>query len=227
MTAFMSYSAIKAADKYPSVNPKAIFIASNKPDSVAMQISGSAPIKGYFYACPQDADGWEGHYEWNFYREGDTTPYLTRYDEDTELTFYESGLHQITLNGKFVRGDEEIEFSIDKGTISCVVSESKLEMPNAFSPNGDEFNEIYKAKDSYQSIVEFHAYIFNRYGQKLFEWTDPADGWDGTYKGKPVKEGVYYVLVKAKGSDGIDYLIKRDVNLMRNYIQGTDLNNNE
>ena len=72
-------------------------------------------------------------------------------------------------------------------------------------------------KSGYQSLVEFHAYIFNRWGQKLYEWTNPADGWDGTYNGKDVKEGVYYVLVKAKGADGRKYNIKRDVNLLRGY----------
>lgn len=76
---------------------------------------------------------------------------------------------------------------------------SSLLMPNAFSPNGDGINDIYKPKDGYRNIEEFHAYIYNRWGQKLYEWTDPATGWDGTYRGKPVKEGVYFCLVKAKG----------------------------
>ena len=95
-------------------------------------------------------------------------------------------------------------------------------MPNAFSPNGDGINDIYKAKDGYQSLTEFHAYIFNRWGQKLYEWTNPADGWDGKYKGKDVAQGVYYVPVKAKGADGKTYNIKRDVNLLRGYTEGTN-----
>lgn len=69
------------------------------------------------------------------------------------------------------------------------------------------------------SLTEFHAYIFNRWGQKLYEWNDPAGGWDGTYKGKPVKDGVYFCLVKAKGVDGKTYNIKKDVNLLRGYIE--------
>ncbi|CCZ11253.1 putative uncharacterized protein [Prevotella sp. CAG:1092] len=98
-------------------------------------------------------------------------------------------------------------------------------MPNAFSPNGDGINDIYKAKEGYQSIVEFHAYIFNRWGQKLYEWTDPAGGWDGKYKGKDVAQGVYYCLVKAKGADGRKYDIKTDVNLLRGYTEnGTNSN---
>jgi gliding motility-associated-like protein len=91
-------------------------------------------------------------------------------------------------------------------------------MPNAFSPNGDNHNDEYKAKE-YQSIVEFHAYIFNRWGQKLFEWSDPAKGWDGTYNGSPVKDGVYFVVIKARGADGIVYNIRKDVNLLRGFTQ--------
>ena len=49
---------------------------------------------------------------------------------------------------------------------------SSLLMPNAFSPNGDGINDIYKPKDGYRNIEEFHAYIYNRWGQKLYEWTD-------------------------------------------------------
>ena len=93
-------------------------------------------------------------------------------------------------------------------------------MPNAFSPNEDGINDIYKAKNGYQSITEFHAYIFNRWGQKLYEWTDPAGGWDGKFNGKPVEEGVYFVLVEAKGADGKKYHIRRDVNLLRGYTVG-------
>ena len=90
-------------------------------------------------------------------------------------------------------------------------------MPNAFSPNGDGINDIYKAKEGYQSLVEFHAAIYNRWGQKLYEWTDPADGWDGKFNGKDVAQGVYFCRVEAKGADGIKYHFKRDVNLLRGY----------
>ena len=84
----------------------------------------------------------------------------------------------------------------------------------------DQRNDVFMAKE-YQSLVEFHAYIFNRWGQKLFEWTDPSEGWDGTHNGTPVKEGVYFVLVRAKGADGREYNIRKDVNLLRGYTEET------
>ena len=106
---------------------------------------------------------------------------------------------------------------------STVVLTSSLVIPNAFSPNHDEINEVFKVK-SHQNIVEFHAYIFNRWGQKLYEWTNLEGGWDGTYRGNDVKQGTYFVLVKAKGADGQTYNIRKDVNLLRGYTEGTSNN---
>ena len=45
---------------------------------------------------------------------------------------------------------------------------------------------------------------------------------DGKYKGKDVAQGVYFVLVKAKGADGKTYNIKRDVNLLRGSTESTN-----
>ncbi len=99
-------------------------------------------------------------------------------------------------------------------SLTSTGNESKLVMPNTFTPNGDGHNDIFKAKE-YRNLSEFHAYIFNRWGQKLYEWTDPAEGWDGTYHGSEVKTGVYFVLVKARGTDDVIYNIRKDVNLLR------------
>ena len=105
---------------------------------------------------------------------------------------------------------------------STTVLTSTLVVPNAFSPNHDQINDVFKVK-SFQNIVEFHAYIFNRWGQKLYEWTNIDGGWDGTYRGNDVKQGTYFVLVKAKGADGETYNIRKDVNLLRGYIEGTSI----
>ena len=139
---------------------------------------------------------------------------VTRYEENTSYTFTTAGKNVITLN---VVLDGDI---VETKSITITISDSHLEMPNAFSPNGDGINEYYQAKTTTKSIVEFHAYIFNRHGQKLYDWTDWAtetSGWDGTHNGHPVKDGVYFVYVKALGADGIEYNIRRDVNLLRNF----------
>lgn len=187
-------------------------------------VQGSGPITGQFTIETSDDDGWTVMCAWNFQREGTDEPYLIRYEKDTELTFSEYGKTKIWCEVKFVNANDTITYDREYwnetiGEMSVAIAESRLEMPNAFSPNGDEFNEIYKPKSNYQSIVEFHGIIVNRYGQKLFEWSDPSTGWDGTYNGRPMPDGVYYCYVKARGADGVRYSIKKDVNLLRGFSE--------
>ena len=207
------------ADDYPTISPTVTYTTSDGETNTDENFSGSAPIKATFMANPTDDTGWSSYFEWRIYHDNDTVPYIIRYEENTDLEFNQSGLHRIVLHAKFTKDGETIEADNEDSPFSLTISESFLQMPNAFSPNGDGINDIYKAKDGYQSLTEFHAYIFNRWGQKLYEWNDPAGGWDGTYKGKPVKDGVYFCLVKAKGADGKTYNIKKDVNLLRGYIE--------
>lgn len=203
------------------VNPSATYINDEGNETTTdSDLSGQAPLTVTFRANPTDMDGLNPTYEWHFRMEGEEKDFMVRYEEDTEYTFTASGTCAVTLITTLDDGEQ----LGDTHTIRVTVSESKLVFPNAFSPNGDDKNPTYKPME-YQSIVEFHAYIFNRWGQKLYEWTDPAaDGWDGTYKGKDVKEGVYFVLVKAKGGDGREYLIRKDINLLRGYTEGISSN---
>lgn len=219
-----------AQDDYPTINPMATYTDKDGETHSETNISESAPLAVTFNANAENTAGWTAHYEWRFYKEGKRdAPYLIRYDEDTQYTFTQSGAHCVELWATFVQGNDTVAYtdsywSSENSPIIISISESRLEMPNAFSPNGDGINDIYKAKSGYQSLVEFHAYIFNRWGQKLYEWSDPAGGWDGKYKGKDVAQGVYYVLVKAKGADGRTFNIKRDVNLLRGFTERTTNN---
>lgn len=209
-------------DEIPTISPTATYVTEEGEEENS-NMSGNAPLLGRFRANPQNVGSYSATYQWRFTLNGENEPYLTRYEEDTEYTFTKAGTHNIVVYATFINGNDTIaytqEYWDEVGPMSVTISESKLEMPNAFSPNGDGINDIYKAKDGYQSIIEFHAYIFNRWGQKLYEWDDPAGGWDGKYNGKDVKQGVYFVLVKAKGADGRTFNIRRDVNLLRGYSE--------
>jgi len=205
----------QAQGDYPSVSPTATYINDEGVETVSTDmIDGQAPLLVTFRANPSDIDGHNPSYEWHFRMEGEDTDLMVRYEEDTEYTFTTAGTTRVTLHFRPDAGQEALDSVVFKVT----VSESKLTFPNAFSPNGDEYNEVFKAKE-YQSIVDFHAYIFNRWGHKIYEWTDPAGGWDGTFNGKDVKEGVYFLLCKAKGADGRKYEIKKDVNLLRGFTE--------
>lgn len=215
----------------PTISPSATYTDSNGEEQTATSVTESAPLSVHFTSGAENTDGWTTHYEWHFYYQGQRdSPYLTRYEEDTDCTFNDSGVHLIELWATFINAGDTIQYtdeywSQEASPISVSISESKLEFPNAFSPNGDGINDIYKAKDGYRSIIEFHATIFNRWGQKLYSWDDPAEGWDGKFHGKDVKQGVYFVLVKARGADGRRFNIKKDVNLLRGYSETTNQTN--
>ena len=209
-------------NEYPTINPTATYTDIEGKVEQSNNYSGSAPLTGRFEANPENVGAWNAYYEWRFtlLKDESKEPYLIRYEEDTEYTFTQAGTHNIELYAIFTQGNDSIlytqEYWSETPPLSVTISESKLEMPNAFSPNGDDINDKYCAK-SYQSLVEFHATIYNRWGQKIYEWDDPAGGWDGTFNGKDAKQGVYFVLVRAKGADGRTYNIRRDVNLLRGY----------
>ena len=219
LTVFAMFAPVLASAQstYPSVSPTATYTDDNGVETVTSSaFQGQAPLSVLFCANPQNVDGLSPVYEWHFRRHGEAKDMMVRYEQDTEYTFTQAGETYVTLVFRPDPADE----AVDSTTITVTISESKLVMPNAFSPNDDGRNDEYQAKE-YQSLVEFHAYIFNRWGQKLYEWTNPAKGygWDGKYNGTPVKDGVYYVLVKARGADGIEYNIRKDVNLLRGYIK--------
>lgn len=219
LTAFL-YLTAQAQSTIPSIEPSATYINDDGEETVATSdFAGQAPLSVTFRANPKNMDDYAPIYEWHFQKEGEETEMMVRYEEDTEYTFTESGTFVVTLKAKVSPDSEELPTT----PIKVTVSESKLSFPNAFSPNGDDKNPTFKAKE-YQSIVEFHAYIFNRWGQKLYEWTDPAGEWDGTYNGKVVKDGTYFLLVKAKGADGRKYNIRKDVNVLTGYTEGNRLN---
>lgn len=204
-----------------SVSPMAYY---NDNEGIATESTsiddGQAPLAVTFRANPTDLGDWTASYEWHFKLvkgSNSQTPgeLFVRYEENTDYTFNESGTYSIILNTHLTKGNENED--LEPQTITITIAESKLEFPNAFSPNGDGINDIYRAKSDYKSIVSFRAIILNRWGQKLYEWDTPAGGWDGKYKGNDVKQGVYFVYVEAKGADGKEYKIRKDVNLLRGY----------
>ena len=78
-----------------------------------------------------------------------------------------------------------------KSVVICVDSCNFYEIPNVFTPNGDNINDKLVAKTS--GLVEKIDFrLFNREGMLLFRTEDPKINWDGTYKGKIVSPGVYF-----------------------------------
>ncbi len=69
-----------------------------------------------------------------------------------------------------------------------------LYSPNAFSPDGDGINDLFKI--SGQGMVDFQIEIYNRWGQMVYKSIDLSKGWDGTFKGKNLPTGTYVYKIK-------------------------------
>lgn len=86
-------------------------------------------------------------------------------------------------------------------------------VPDAFSPNGDDENDVLSVLGN--GIVSIEFYVYNRQGDVVFESRDQQNGWDGTYKGEPSEEGVYAYFVLVTYESGFQEILKGDVTLVR------------
>ncbi len=85
--------------------------------------------------------------------------------------------------------------------------------PTGFSPNGDGENDVLRLESRFAE--EVYWVIYNRWGQKIFETTDPNGFWDGTFQGKPqpVETYGYYLYVRCPGGTVLEK--KGNVTLLR------------
>lgn len=88
---------------------------------------------------------------------------------------------------------------IDTVTV-YVEFEEIVDVPSAFSPNGDGNNDVLRVLGI--GIQEMEFKIFNRYGQLVFSTTDLEKGWDGTMDGKKLNQGVFVYTLSYKLIDG-------------------------
>jgi gliding motility-associated-like protein len=76
--------------------------------------------------------------------------------------------------------------------IVCVDNCPYYVLPNAFTPDGDGRNDLFSPFPGYRFVPKIEMQIFNRWGEKVFETTDPQINWNGNdLQGHPVSEGVY------------------------------------
>ena len=171
-------------------------------------LGGSAPVHIVFTGYPSDAVVYR---EWEMATDEDFEDVILQYNQDeVDYTFLEAGTYFMRYYVANASGTCESYSE----TYRITVSESELVCPNIFSPGSTEgVNDVWKV--SYKSLVDFHCWIFNRWGTCVCEFTDPGSGWDGTYKGRLVDTGVYYYVVTATGSDGVKYKKRGDITILR------------
>lgn len=156
------------------------------------------------------------HYEWAFSdgeqaQKGDYENAYTYFDKYVNaFKISDPGMHCIELTVSNIRNDSVCEHR----SYGCVfISESKLYIPNAFTPNGDGTNDEFRV--GYRSIEKFEMTIYDQWGRRIYKSDDITKGWDGTFKGDRSAIGAYYYVIKAKGTDGEEYNKTGTISLIR------------
>jgi len=151
-----------------------------------------------------------------------------------EYEFSDNGSFQIGFAWSYREEDSVNAATIpgdDKESMSFSIDEAEVRLFNAFSPNGDGINDVYKIYA--RSIVSMKIAIFNRWGQTIktisgkMDEILPAgaepetDGgylfeiWDGRFNGDIVNDGVYFINVQATGASGKTFEHKADINVLK------------
>lgn len=89
-------------------------------------------------------------------------------------------------------------------------------IPNAFSPNGDNINDIFKPGSGAPNITLFEFRIYDRWGTMVYSTLDKYAGWDGKFKGLDISMDTYFYVYKYKCNYSGNTLFKKgDVILVR------------
>lgn len=84
-------------------------------------------------------------------------------------------------------------------------------IPNAFTPNGDGLNDTFRPLTDYDHFSRFNMVLYNSWGQKQFETTNPVERWDG----KDAAAGVYVWVITYADYLGKVTTLKGSVTLVR------------
>lgn len=87
-------------------------------------------------------------------------------------------------------------------------------IPNAFTPNGDGLNDLFRVLGNIGRLNGFVFSIFNRWGERVYTTQNKLQGWDGTYKGVPAQFGTYVYLLQYN-VDNRQYIRKGNFQLLR------------
>lgn len=224
-------SAQSAPDWYPKADEAVATYINHEGEEEEIEVGATydAPLTVTFIANPIDTTGFSVLYEWEIIQVKDGVEKLLakRNEETTTFTFTEGGVdvtYRVVLYFTYSYREGNITGEGESEPITFSLRGSSVHLYNAFSPNGDGTNDVFRVKT--QSLLSFRMKIFNRWGQEVASGNQDTlpieyeNGytyyvcWDGTYHGSRVEDGVYFILVEAQGSDGIKYAHRGDINVL-------------
>jgi gliding motility-associated-like protein len=99
-------------------------------------------------------------------------------------------------------------------TVNTACKYSNIEVPNMISPNGDGYNDELAIR--FEGVAQVTLIrVFNRWGELIFESTDPSQAWDGSFRGQTVNPGVYTYYVQGLCLDLKDFIYTGNVTVLK------------
>jgi gliding motility-associated-like protein len=98
--------------------------------------------------------------------------------------------------------------------LDFLCSEDGIYVPNAFTPNGDGKNDVFKIRGYGVSYISIFR-VYSRWGELMFETTDISQGWDGTYKGEAQFPAVYVYYIEGICTNNQKIVKQGNVTLIR------------
>lgn len=164
---------------------------------------------------------------YNIYRSFDGPfDYLTTVPS-TQLTYTDSIQEIIVGEGNFCYYIEAIEgigapignpdpvtfLETSRSNEDCARQHPNVFVPNAFMPEG--VNNVFKPITVYVQADSYLFQIYDRWGNRIFETTDPNQGWNGSIGGKENPQGAYVYFISFVSSKGDTYTKRGSVTLIR------------
>jgi len=132
------------------------------------------------------------NYSWDFGDGSSST------EDNPQHTYIQGGTYEVRLT---VTSPHGCTNDIVKEEIIQEASNNEVKIANAFTPTVPGENSIIAAKVSCTDMSEFVFRVYNRWGQLLFQSTDPNQGWDGTFNGIMQEVGVYDYYIEFQCGD--------------------------
>jgi len=122
----------------------------------------------------------------------------------------ETTLYSVTITDVFgCMTQAEVQVVVDQP--SC--NENDIFIPNMFTPNNDGENDVFEIHSNF--IDEMRLIIYDRWGEEVFESTNQADTWDGTYENKELEPDVFGYHLMARCINGFKYTTQGNITLMK------------
>jgi len=181
---------------------KTNYIIVTQPPGTSFDVKPGlvANLPNYRFEFVDRTTGRPINWQWDF---GDNT---TANTQNTNHTYADTGKYIVTLK---VIDDKGCD-STFKQEIRITGIPGQLYLPNAFQPQGSStVLQKFMAKGS--GIAKWNLQIFNNWGQLLWQTSalsstgEPVEGWDGTFKGIPVQQGVYIWQASATFKNGTEW----------------------